>query len=156
MTEKKHRSGLLLHTHIRPFYTLPLVNHHNDWKKEMKVIICCVHRYVNCKWFYLQLSTIVKKFWPLNSKENPVRASALVCVCRGSHTAQDKRKQENKSVAHWVHCQERMNDIMAAGKIARGRYWKKACLLPVKCPFNLNLTLFIPDETEEMIINVFS
>lgn len=45
---------------------------------------------------------------------------------------------------------------MAAGEIAQGRFWKQACLHLVNCPFSLNLTLFIPDETEEMIINVFS
>lgn len=45
---------------------------------------------------------------------------------------------------------------MAAGEIAKGRIWKQACLHPVNCPFslNLNLTLFITDETE--VINVFS
>lgn len=49
-----------------------------------------------------------------------------------------------------------MSDTMAAGEIAQGRFWKQACLHPVNCPFSLNLTLAIPSETEEMIINVFS
>lgn len=45
---------------------------------------------------------------------------------------------------------------MAAGEIAQGWFWKQACLHPVNCPFSLNLTLFIPSEPEEMIINAFS
>lgn len=63
-------------------------------------------------------------------------------VCARYTCCLRQNKTRKKSVAHWVHWQEGMIDIMAAGEIAQGWYWKQACLHPVKCPFSLNLTLF--------------
>lgn len=70
------------------------------------------------------------------------------------HTALKAKQNKKTSAAHYVHWQEGMIDSKAAGEIARSRYWKQPCLHPDKCPLSLNLTLFIPDETKEMILNV--